>query len=260
MSKYALNTPISSFVGRRVWLIGASSGIGAALAQQLLAQGASVIVSARPSDRLNALVVQSSHSIGLAFDVTQVAEWQRAWRYLNECQLLPDLVVFCAADYQPEHGWQIESSRVLHSISVNLLGVYYGLELILPHYIQQAKGGIAIIASVAGYTGLPGAPVYGPSKAALINLAELLYSELKPKNLDIYLINPGFVKTPLTDKNTFTMPALISPQQAAQYIVNGLKNGNFEIHFPYRLTVWLKLLRILPYKLVLPLLGRVLHR
>ena len=119
-------------------------------------------------------------------------------------------------------------------------------------------GGVAIVASVAGYVGLPGATLYGPTKAALINLSELLYTELKPKGLDVYLINPGFVKTRLTARNEFPMPALLTTEQAAQAIVQGFDRGRFEIHFPRRFTSVLKVLRQLPYRLSFALIRRAL--
>ncbi|HEY4714112.1 MAG TPA: SDR family NAD(P)-dependent oxidoreductase, partial [Aquirhabdus sp.] len=114
------------------------------------------------------------------------------------------------------------------------------------------------IASVAGYFGLPNASVYGPTKAALINLTEILYSDLHPKGLNVYLINPGFVKTALTDRNTFTMPALQTPQQAADAIWQGMSAGRFEIHFPRRFTQVMKLLQLLPYRWRFSLLERFL--
>jgi short-subunit dehydrogenase len=105
-----------------------------------------------------------------------------------------------------------------------------------------------VVSSVAGYGGLPTALVYGASKAALINLAETLYLDLAPRGIGVYVINPGFVKTPLTDLNTFAMPALISVEAAAEAIISGFSRGDFEIHFPKRFTWWLKLLRLLPYR------------
>jgi short-subunit dehydrogenase len=112
---------------------------------------------------------------------------------------------------------------------------------------------------VAGYFGLPNASVYGPSKAALINLAELLYVDLRPRGISVYLINPGFVQTPLTAKNEFTMPALQTPQAAARAIRDGIASGRFEIHFPRRFTLALKLLRWLPYRLRFPLISRLVR-
>ncbi|WP_059287408.1 SDR family NAD(P)-dependent oxidoreductase, partial [Aquitalea magnusonii] len=168
-----------------------------------------------------------------------------------------DLVVFCAADYRPEHCWDIRAATVSQTLATNLAGVYFGLETILPALMARQGGGIALVASVAGYVGLPGACVYGPGKAALINLAELLHAELRQHGIAVYLINPGFVATRLTARNDFTMPALLNTSEAAAHIVRGLERGRFEIHFPVRFTTWIKLLRLLPYRLRLPLLRRL---
>ena len=135
---------------------------------------------------------------------------------------------------------------------------YTGLATVLPDMLARGSGGVAIVASVAGYVGLPNASVYGPTKAALINLAEVLYADLHPRGLDVYLINPGFVQTPLTDQNAFAMPALQTPQAAARAIFGGLAGGKFEIHFPKRFTIWVKLLGALPYRLRFALIDRFL--
>ena len=121
----------------------------------------------------------------------------------------------------------------------------------------RRSGGIAIVASVAGYVGLPNATLYGPSKAALINLAELLYAELHAHGLGVYLINPGFVKSRLTARNAFRMPALMTPEAAAEAIVDGLERGRFEIAFPQRFTRLVRLVSLLPYRLSLGLLQRL---
>jgi short-subunit dehydrogenase len=129
------------------------------------------------------------------------------------------------------------------------MGVLNCLDAILPQLQQQRAGGVGIVASVAGYVGLPKALIYGASKAALINLAESLYGDLHPQGLGVYLVNPGFVDTPLTQKNDFAMPALMSADAAADETLRGLAAGRFEIHYPRRFTRALKLLRVLPYPL-----------
>jgi len=128
---------------------------------------------------------------------------------------------------------------------------------VLPMLLSQRSGGIAIVSSVAGYSGLPKALVYGPTKAALINLAESLYMDLSPAGIDVYLVNPGFVKTPLTAENDFTMPALISAQAAAQATLAGIEAGRFEIHYPRRFTGMLKFARLLPYRLYFAAVRRM---
>jgi short-subunit dehydrogenase len=253
----ALNRPLRDWPRQTVWSVGASSGIGAALARQLLALGARVILSARGVEQLHAVAGQQPAAIVLPLDVSQPQAWQAAWDRLTQQQALPDLVVFCAAAYRPESCWDIRHQQVSDTLHTNLAGVYYGLETMLPSMMAHRHGGIALVASVAGYVGLPGACVYGPGKAALINLAELLHAELHQHGLQVFLINPGFVATRLTAKNDFAMPALMQAEDAALEIVRGLEQGRFEIHFPRRFTLWIKLLALLPYRLRLPLLRHL---
>jgi len=132
---------------------------------------------------------------------------------------------------------------------VNLHGVLNCVDAILPVLERQGSGGIGIVSSVAGYVGLPKALIYGASKAALINFTESLYGDLRPQGIGVYLINPGFVDTPLTQKNRFAMPALMKAGDAARVTLDEIAAGAFEIHYPKRFTRWLKLLRLLPYRL-----------
>ena len=255
----ALNLPIRDWRGLRVWVIGASSGIGAALAVEALQAGARVALSARRAERLEAVAHGHAHALVAPFDILD----QHAWgaRHEQICRELGgvDLIVFCAADYHPERSWEIDPASAARTLATNLGSVYTGLATVLPAMLARGSGGIAIVASVAGYFGLPSASVYGPSKAALINLAELLYVDLHPRGLGVYLINPGFVQTPLTAKNDFAMPALQTPEMAARAIRRGLEAGRFEIHFPRRFTLALKFLRWLPYRLRFPLVARLVR-
>jgi short-subunit dehydrogenase len=139
-----------------------------------------------------------------------------------------------------------EAQRI---VDTNLLGPMRVLAATLPVLLRQRAGGIGIVGSLAGYSGLPRATAYGPSKAALINLCETLYIDLKPCGIAVYLISPGFVATPLTAGNDFKMPALIEADEAARAIVAGIERGAFDIHFPRRFSFMLKLLRLLPYRL-----------
>ena len=136
------------------------------------------------------------------------------------------------------------------------MGVMYGAACVAPSFVKRGSGAIAVVGSVAGYGGLPKAVTYGPTKAALINLAETLYLDLAPRGLGVYLICPGFVSTPLTAQNDFHMPALISAETAADEILAGLSRGVFEIHFPKRFTRFLKVLQWLPRRLYFPLIRR----
>jgi short-subunit dehydrogenase len=254
-----LNQALRDWAGLRVWVIGASSGIGAALAQEALQAGAQVALSARRAERLYAVAAGHPQALVAPFDILDAGAWRV--RHEQICQVYGgiDLIVFCAAAYQPERSWEVEPESAARTLQTNLGSVYTGLSTVLPAMLERGSGGIAIVASVAGYFGLPNASVYGPTKAALINLAELLYVDLRPRGLSVYLINPGFVQTPLTAKNDFDMPALQTPQAAARAIRRGLASGRFEIHFPRRFTLALKLLRWLPYRLRFPLISRLVH-
>jgi len=254
----AMNTPLRHWQGRRIWLIGASSGIGAALAQAMLAAGAQVVLSARRADQLHQLAGASPAALVLPLDVLDAQAWGPAYRHILDSGKAVDLLVFCAADYRPEHIWEVSMAAAEATLRINLGSVYGALETVLPDMLARGHGGIALVASVAGYMGLPLACTYGPSKAGLINLAENLYGDLRPKGLDVYLINPGFVKTGLTEKNHFFMPALQTPQQAAAAIMRGMEKGQFEIHFPRRFTSIMKLLQWLPYRWRFALFSRFL--
>ncbi|MDR6396357.1 SDR family NAD(P)-dependent oxidoreductase [Herbaspirillum seropedicae] len=253
-----MNEPMADLRGRRIWLIGASSGIGAELARQALAAGARVALSARRAEVLEEVAGAHPDAFIAPLDVLCHDAWRDQHARIVEAFGGVDLLIFCAARYRPERSWEVQEDEAEHTIRTNLASVYSALGAALPDMLARGSGGIALVASVAGYVGLPGATVYGPGKAALINLAEILYSDLRPKGVNVYLVNPGFVKTDLTDKNDFTMPALQTPQQAASAIWRGIGEGRFEIHFPLRFTAWLKLLRILPFRLRFMLFQRFL--
>jgi NAD(P)-dependent dehydrogenase (short-subunit alcohol dehydrogenase family) len=160
-----------------------------------------------------------------------------------------DLAVYCAGHYKALRATAFDLDEMLRHQQVNVTGAYHLLDAVLPQLLRQAAAGqpahLSLVASVAGYRGLPNALAYGPTKAALIHLAEVLYLDLQPKGIGVSIINPGFVSTPLTAGNAFEMPALITPDEAARQIVAGWEAGRFEIHFPKRFTLWLKALRLL---------------
>ncbi len=247
----ALNKKITDWSNKRVWIIGASTGIGAALASQLHALNSKVAVSARSADKLDAMVAQlgAERTIALPLDITRVETIKAAEEKLVAAWGGYDLVVFMAGDYTSMRAWELDLKVAKQMVSINWEGFLNGLSIVIPRLMQAGNGGIALVSSVAGYRGLPKSLVYGPTKAALINLAEVLYLDLKEKGLDIYVICPGFVKTPMTDKNDFIMPSLISPEEAATEIIRGFEKGEFEIHFPKNFTRMLKTLQLLPYSL-----------
>ena len=250
----SLNRAISEWSTQRVWLIGASSGIGAALAQQLHARGARVALSARRIDTLTQQVTAmgTARACALPLDVTDAPSIARAEQALVDRWGGYDLVVLLAGDYVPQSVTEFELEQAQHIIDTNLCGVYNTLAAVLPRLLSTGRGALALVSSVAGYRGLPRSLAYGPSKAALNNLAEALFLELNGRGIDVYLINPGFVRTPLTASNPFPMPALIDAQDAARAIITGFARGRFEIHFPRRFTLVMKFLALLPNTIYLP--------
>lgn len=251
-----MNRPIRDWQGRRVWIIGASSGIGAALATSLLEKGATVAVSARRAATLQAAFAETPLARVLPADLTDRSAFSSALTELEQAWGGIDLVVFCAGAYMPMQAWELDAAAIDRLIDVNLRAPLAASAALVPLLLRQGSGALAYVASVAGYRGLPKAAAYGPTKAALINFAEALHCDLAPRGISVFLINPGFVATPMTAGNDFSMPALISPQQAADQIVAGFARGSFEIHFPRRFTRWLKLLRLLPYPLYFALVRR----
>ena len=250
----SLNPKITDWSKKRVWIIGASTGIGAALATKLHALKAKVALSARSEDKLRHLVstLGASRAIALPLDITKVDTIKSAEQELVSAWGGYDLVIFMAGDYTAMRAWELDLKVAKQMVSINWEGFLNGLSIVIPRFMQQKSGGIALVSSVAGYRGLPKSLVYGPTKAALINLAETLYLDLKDKGLDVYVICPGFVKTPMTDKNDFEMPYLITPEEAADEIIKGFGKGEFEIHFPKTFTRMLKSLQLLPYSLYFP--------
>ena len=239
----SLNPPIKHWSGQVVWLVGASSGIGRATAKRLHQLGAQVVISARSTAAL--LQFERSHegSLGLPLDVNDHPAMQAAADTIVAKYGRIDLVVYCAGYYKAMRATQFDLAQAIMHDDVNYRGALRLLDVVLPLLLRQDSGHLSLVASVAGYRGLPKGLAYGPTKAALINLAETLYLDLQSRHIGVSLINPGFVETPLTEQNDFKMPALISADQAALEIIDGWEAGQFEIHFPKRFTLWLQALR-----------------
>ncbi len=254
---WSMNPRIADWRGRRVWVIGASTGIGAETARMLLGLGARVALSARQTDALNGVAAGHPNARVLPLDVTQHAQVLHARDALvNEWQGI-DLVLIVAGAYSEMRADSFDMPAVDRLLDVNLRGVFHCIDAALPVVLRQPGSGIGIVSSVAGFSGLPRALAYGPTKAALINLAESLYFDLRPRGNAVYLINPGFVETPATAANTFVMPGLISATEAATHIVRGIERGSFHIHFPRGFTNWLRFARVLPYRWYFWLIHKV---
>lgn len=242
----ALNPRIASWQGQRVWVIGASYGIGAAVARRLINDGARVAMSARSRELLDA-IAEGNGALVEVLDVTDPASVKKAARAILAAWGGIDLVMIVAGTHIEMRADTFDMPRATRLFEVNVMGVLRCLDAVLPVLLRQGRGGVAIVSSVAGYRGLPKSLIYGPTKAALINLAESLYIDLAPRGIGVHLINPGFVDTPLTQKNEFRMPALIPADEAARLTLEGIADGEFETHFPKRFTNVMRLLRTLPY-------------
>jgi NAD(P)-dependent dehydrogenase (short-subunit alcohol dehydrogenase family) len=247
----SLNPRIDSWAGRTVWLVGASTGIGRATASRLHGLGARVVVSARNGDALDAFVAEHGGSAAMALDATDRDAMRGAAARIVSVHGRIDLAMYCAGTYSAMRATDFDLDLALRHVQVNQVGALVMLDAVLPHMLVQARAGrpghISLVSSVAGYRGLPQSLAYGPTKAALINMAETMYLDLAPLGMGVSIINPGFVETPLTAQNAFKMPALITPEVAAREIVQGWARGSFEIHFPKRFTLWLKGLQLLGY-------------
>jgi len=251
-----LNPRLTDWRGKTVWIVGASSGIGRATAAALHARGARVVVSGRGLDALQAFTQAHPGAVALPLDVTDGAAVADAARAVLALGPL-DCVLYCAGHYQAMRGFALDLEQMQRHLDVNYRGALYLLAALVPAMLGQGSGHISLVGSVAGYRGLPNSLAYGPTKAALINLAESLYLDLRPRGIGVSLISPGFVATPLTAGNTFAMPALITPEQAAQAILQGWSQGRFELHFPRRFTLAMQALRLLPNRVYFQLLKRV---
>lgn len=257
-----LNPRMREWRGRTVWLVGASAGIGRATASALHARGANVVVSARSAMALSAFAAAHPGARTLPLDVTDAVAVKTAAQMLGTL----DCVVYCAGHYNAMESTQMDLPDLLRHNQVNYVGALHLLDAVVPRLMAQPvnpqsgqRGHLSLVGSVAGYRGLPKSLAYGPTKAALINLAETLYVDLRSHGVGVSLISPGFVDTQLTQQNQFTMPALITTEQAAQEILKGWARGQFEIHFPRRFTYWMKILQLLPYAAFFAAMRRVKH-
>ena len=245
---------------KKIWITGASSGIGKALAEKFASEGWKVAISARRKEILDEMANNENIS-SYPLDVTNQDQINNVFtKIINEFGNL-DLCVFSSGTYDPKLEQEINIKQNKFVMETNFFGVLYCIKSVEKYFKDKKNGHISIVSSIAAYRGLPNSSGYGPSKAALTNLTESLYFDFKKYNVRVSLVSPGFIKTPLTDKNDFPMPFIKSPEFAADKMFKGLtKTKAFEIHFPKALTMLLKLLRILPYKIYLFLVDKGVKR
>ena len=241
-----------------IWITGASTGIGKALAIKFSQNGWKVAISARREALLNEIASENKNIFAFPFDVTDKEKCNSTFNLIKNKFDNIDLCVFSTGTWDPKKEKEIDVEQIENVMKINFFGTLNCIKSVESYFKTRGYGQISIVSSIAGYRGLPNSTGYGPSKSALNNLAESLYFHFKRHGVRVSLISPGFIKTPMTDKNDFKMPFLKSPEFAAEKIYNGLVNSkSFEIDFPKQLTITLKLLKILPIKLYFKIVERM---
>ncbi|MGB1876661.1 MAG: SDR family NAD(P)-dependent oxidoreductase [Rhodospirillaceae bacterium] len=246
-----------------LWITGAGKGIGKAVALAYAAHGWSVAVSARTESDLAAVSKEALDAklpgkiVGFPLDVIDHDAVKQTFKSIEADLGQIDQIIFNAGTHAPTPPTELSVQPFRTLMEVNYMGSVNGLDAVLPTLIDRKSGHVAIVASVAGYSGLPNAAAYGATKAALINMCESLKTQLDAFGVTISVINPGFVRTPLTDQNEFPMPFLMEPEDAAQAVFAGMEKGKFEISFPTPFVLILKFLRLLPYWLYFPLVKKM---
>ena len=234
-------------MNKKIWITGASSGIGKALAVKFSNEGWQVAASARRENLLRELSEKHKNIQPFPLDVTDINSCKNVFNEIIEKFKDIDICVFGTGMHDPKSEKKFNLEKIREIMEVNYFGVMNCINSVHNYYSEKKKGQISIISSVAGYRGLPAAGAYCASKSALTSFTESLYFEMKRKNVRVTLVSPGFIKTPMTDQNDFPMPMIKSPEFAAEQIYTGLViKRNFEIHFPKAFTYFLKFLRILP--------------
>ncbi len=243
-----------------IWITGASSGIGRSVALELARRGWTVAASARREAELEALASEASGFSGRivahAVDVTDAGAMQETLLNIERAHGAVALSFFNAGIAPYISAPDIDVLAVKQAFDVNVMGVVHGIAAVMPVMARRGYGQIAVNASIAGYGGLPRSSAYGASKAALINMCESLRFDCENLGLVMQLVNPGFIETPLTDKNDFPMPFLMKNHEAAQRVCDGFLKGGFEITFPRRFSYLLKFINLLPYPLYFAVIGK----
>lgn len=237
---------MSNFDGKTYWIIGASTGLGRALAEVLHREGAQLVLSARSSDRLAEICRALPNTRAVPFDVTDLDA---------VCQAVADVgrvdgLVYNAGTYDQISVADWDTEAALTISDVNYSGALRVLGETVPAFVREGRGDITLIGSLAGYHGLPNAISYGASKAALISLAETMRHDLAGTGVTVRIVNPGFIKTRLTDKNSFRMPMLMTPEDAADRVLRAMSRRRFRTDFPAPFSWVIRLIDYLPDILV----------
>jgi len=243
---------------KTIWITGGSTGIGKALAIRFANEGWNVAISARRENLLKELSDRFENISPFPLDVTDKENCKNIFNQVKEKFGEIDICFFSTGTWDPKKEKDIDVEQIENVFKINFFGTVNSIKAVEEYYKNRNEGTIAIVSSIAGYRGLPNSTGYGPSKSALNNLAESLYFDFGRHNVRVCLVSPGFIKTPMTDKNDFKMPFLKTPEFAADKIYDGLVNKKiFEIHFPKELTLTLKFFSILPYKLYFYLVKKL---
>ena len=243
---------------KTIWITGGSTGIGKALAIKFASKGWNVAISARRIELLNEISNSYENISGFPLDVTNKEKCKEVFKEIKNKFGDIDICFFSTGTWDPKKEKEIDVEQIENVFKVNFFGTVNSIKAVEQYFRDKKKGIITIVSSIAGYRGLPNSTGYGPSKSALNNLAESLYFDFKRYNVRVCLVSPGFIKTPMTDKNDFKMPFLKTPEYAADKIYDGLINKNdFELHFPKTLTLLLKIFSFLPSKIYFGLIGKM---
>ncbi|MCE2517964.1 MAG: SDR family NAD(P)-dependent oxidoreductase [Alphaproteobacteria bacterium] len=238
------------------FITGVTAGLGAALTRQLCAPSHQVSGVGRRADRLQALAATHPEFLGLTADVADSAAMGDAVTRAEAAHGPIDVAILNAGLYQPVDGKRVDSDVFRRHMEVNYMGVVHALDAIIPAMVARRHGHIVIVASVAGWSGLPKSAAYGPTKAALISLAESLWFDLTPTGIKIQVVCPGFIETEATAQNDFDMPGLMTADDAASAMIAGMASSAFEVAFPKSFTRTMRLLKFLPYSLYFALMRR----
>ena len=241
----------------KIWITGASSGIGKSLALRFANEGWQVAASARRENLLNEISRSNKNIFSFPLDVTDSEKCKDVFNKIREKFNEIDISVFCTGIHDPSSEKKFDLESIRKIMNVNFFGTINSVNAVYDYYREKKSGHISIVASVAGYRGLPAGGAYCASKAALTNYAESLYFDMKRFNIRVSVVSPGFIKTPMTDQNDFTMPMIKSAEFAAEEMFKGLtKSNSFEIHFPKQFTYLMKILKIMPNWLYLKIVKK----